>query len=201
MDGNSSTVISSQDGVHRRLADALLRHFGRPWCAAALARGRPLLLDSGCGDGAGTEALARVHPECVAVGVDRSAARLAGRLDGARGDVLFVRTDVPRLWQALRMRGVRVAHHYLLYPNPAPKPAQRLRRWHFHPAFPDLLALGGTLEVRTNWRIYAEEFAAALALAGRDPALEPVPDGDALTAFERKYRASGHVLWRVRAAA
>ena len=36
-------------------------------------------------------------------------------------------------------------------------------------------------------------------LAGRVPLLDTVPEGDALTPFERKYRASAHALWRVRA--
>lgn len=212
MYGNSRTVRSTQAHVHSRLAGEVLRHFRSPWRApssphvdaaaeaivAALAESqRPLLLDSGCGDGSSTLALARLHPGHLSVGVDRSAARLAARRDG--GAAMFLRTDLPRLWQSLGARGVRVDRHFLLYPNPSPKPAQRLRRWHFHPAFPDLLALGGTLELRTNWQVYAEELVAALAVAGREAILDPVPEGEALTPFERKYRASGHALWRVRA--
>ncbi|HET7845392.1 MAG TPA: hypothetical protein VFL14_14640 [Xanthomonadales bacterium] len=210
MQGNSSAVRSRQSGVHPRLAEAVVRHLDGQWrapssphvdaaadaIAAALGQ-RPLLLDSGCGDGSSTLALARVHPGHLAVGVDRSLARIGARL-GVGDGALLLRTDLPRLWQALRARGVRVARHFLLYPNPSPKPAQRLRRWHFHPAFADLLALGGELELRTNWRVYADEFAAALALAGRDAVLDAVPEGDALTPFERKYRDSAHALWRVR---
>jgi len=210
MYGNSRTVRSSQAHVHPRLAHEVSRHCATPWRApssphveaaadaivAALAQ-RPLLLDSGCGDGSSTLVLARLHPAHLSVGVDRSAARLAARRDG--DGAMFVRTDLPRLWQALRARGVRVDRHFLLYPNPSPKPAQRLRRWHFHPAFADLLALGGELEMRSNWKIYGEEFAAALAVAGHVPELDAVPEGEALTPFERKYRASAHALWRVRA--
>jgi tRNA (guanine-N7-)-methyltransferase len=210
MHGNSRTVSSSQTNVHPRLVDEVSRHLGSTWralmsphvTAAADAivdaqAQRPLLLDSGCGDGSSTLALARMYPGHLAVGVDRSAARLGARRDG--DEALFLRTDLPRLWQALRAREVRVDRHFLLYPNPSPKPAQRLRRWHFHPAFADLLALGGELELRSNWRVYAEEFAAALAIVGITPVLDAVPEGEALTPFERKYRASAHALWRVRA--
>jgi len=218
MQGNSNPVRSAQSAGHPRLAEAVARHLAHEWrapssphVAAAIAAieaelvraPRPLLLDGGCGDGSSSDALALRHPGHLVVGVDRSHARLQGRLDagdsGVRGDVLHLRTDLPRLWQALRQRGLRVAHHFLLYPNPSPKPAQRLRRWHFHPAFADLLALGGTIELRCNWRVYAEEFAAALVVAGRAPLVDAVPDGEALSPFERKYRASGHALWRVRA--
>ncbi|HWU51978.1 MAG TPA: hypothetical protein VN153_04105, partial [Tahibacter sp.] len=68
---------------------------------------------------------------------------------------------------------------------------------------PALLAGGGALELRTNWKVYAEEWTVALSLAGRSwhiDCLDPHA-GDALSPFEAKYRASGHALWRVRAPA
>src|SRR5689334_2159571 len=129
MHANSSAVRSSQAAVHPRLGEAVARHLASGWRApasphvdsaadaivAAISE-RPLLIDSGCGDGSSTHALARLHPGHLCVGVDRSLARLAGRL-GMEDAVLCVRTDVPRLWQALRARGIRVAKHFLLYPN------------------------------------------------------------------------------------
>ncbi len=90
--------------------------------------------------------------------------------------------------------------HYLLYPNPWPKSAHLKRRWHGHPVFPHLLALGGELEARSNWRLYLEELAAALALAGITASVTPVADTEeTLTDFEEKYRLSGHQLWRLSA--
>jgi hypothetical protein len=62
---------------------------------------------------------------------------------------------------------------------------------------PCIAALGGSVELRTNWRIYADEFALALGLAGaRVDACETVDAATPLTPFERKYAASGHELWR-----
>jgi tRNA (guanine-N7-)-methyltransferase len=90
---------------------------------------------------------------------------------------------------------------YLLYPNPSPKPEHLKRRWHAHPIFPTLLACAETLELRTNWAIYAQEFALALQSCGWRAVQEPLPLAQALSApisnFEAKYAASGHALWRV----
>ena len=94
--------------------------------------------------------------------------------------------------------GIRPIQHWLLYPNPWPKPAQLARRWHGHPVFPSLLALGGTLILRSNWRIYAEEFALAARLCGAaTSAVVSFRPVDPLSPFERKYAASGHELFQV----
>jgi hypothetical protein len=80
-----------------------------------------------------------------------------------------------------------------------------MRRWHAHPVLPALLALGDTIELRTNWRVYADEFVMALCDAGWSatcvtfsPAnpLPAISTSPGLTAFERKYAASGQALWR-----
>jgi tRNA G46 methylase TrmB len=66
--------------------------------------------------------------------------------------------------------------------------------------FPTLLALGGQIELRSNWRVYVEEFALALARHGWLFDVAPVTgSGDPVTPFERKYRDSGHPLWRLEA--
>ncbi len=88
----------------------------------------------------------------------------------------------------------------MLYPNPWPKIGQLGRRWHGHPVFPAVVALGGYFECRSNWRIYIEECAAALhQLTGIDVAAETYAAAAPITPFERKYLASGHRLWRCRA--
>jgi len=93
--------------------------------------------------------------------------------------------------------GIQLDRHFLLYPNPWPKIGHLSRRWHGHAVFPDLLALGGTLELRTNWRIYADEFAWAVArVSGCDAAVAAYETDAPLTPFERKYRDSGQTLWR-----
>jgi tRNA (guanine-N7-)-methyltransferase len=160
----------------------------------------PWWLDAGCGTGASTARLARrAPPGTQVVGVDKSAARLA-RGPAEDDAMLLLRTDLADLWRLLAERGPYPERHFVLYPNPWPKAAHVRRRWHAHPVWPALLAVGPHLELRTNWEVYAREWARALELAGRAAAPErlapPEPDA-ALTPHERKYAASGHGLWRV----
>ena len=65
--------------------------------------------------------------------------------------------------------------------------------------FPTLLANARGIVLRSNWRIYAEEFTRAAALCGRSGQLATLDaDTDVLTPFERKYAASGHLRHEVR---
>lgn len=109
-----------------------------------------------------------------------------------------VRARAEDIWSLLAADGVRVARHFLLYPNPWPKAAHLKHRWHGHPVFPTLLSLGGRLELRTNWQTYAEEFRRAAGICGM--ATQPVVSfsvASPLTPFERKYAESGHRLYRL----
>lgn len=174
----------------------------------------PVVFDSGCGTGASTLRLAEHHPDAWVVGIDKSAARLRRGPAGERTApapehpravriaprALLVRADMFALWRLAARAGLRLAHHYVLYPNPWPKPGHLFRRVHGHPAFPALLTLGGRLEVRTNWRVYADELSAALSVAGLTaPAPERFDPKAPLTPFEVKYQRNGHDLWRLSA--
>ena len=86
----------------------------------------------------------------------------------------------------------------MLYPNPWPKASQLKKRVHGHPAFPLLKGLGGTLELRTNWSVFAEEFAVASALIGIDGELEPYSITRPWSLFEKKYGERQQRLWRFR---
>ncbi|MEQ8660151.1 MAG: SAM-dependent methyltransferase [Gammaproteobacteria bacterium] len=210
--GRSPAVTSNQAGPHPRLAGVLARHRAhpsrRPWpahAAAALAplaarvagHGGPLVLDAGCGSAESTGMLAVRHPDALVVGIDQSAARLA-RAASLPANALLVRARIEDVWRLAREQAWPVAAQYLFYPNPWPKQHQLMRRWHAHPALADLVALGGYLELRTNWAIYAEEFAAALRWwCGLVVAAEAWCPACAESAFERKYLDSGHALQRV----
>jgi tRNA G46 methylase TrmB len=164
------------------------------------------VLDAGCGTGESTFVLARRHPHRLVLGVDKSAARLAiGRRAAGSGmtpgNAILLRCELVDFWQLAAAADLRCERQYLLYPNPWPKPSQFMRRWHAHPVLPALLALGGSIELRTNWHVYAEEFSEALRLAGREAQLEELVADDSLTPFERKYAASDHALWRCVASA
>jgi len=213
----SRRISSSQDGVHQRLAQLVDRHLARAWQAplhppsvaafeavqAEIAgEGPRLVLDSGCGTGESTRWIARAHPGSLVIGVDKSQARLArtGAISfpHREGNVIWVRADLPSFWRLALKAGWRLRHHYLLYPNPWPKPSQLQRRWHAHPVFPVLLRLGARLELRCNWEIYALEFAAAAnRVLGGEVAPRLLGESVISTPFERKYRASGHPLYSV----
>lgn len=204
-----------QVGLHPRLEHIVLRHartsFRRPIAAHtqqafdALAKRlagerRPLVLDAGCGTGTSTARLAEQLPGALVLGVDRSAVRLArgARPVGPPNRVL-VRADLVDFWRLAAQAGWRLARHCLFYPNPYPKAAQVRRRWHAHPVFPTLLALGGQLELRTNWLVYAREMQYALALYGIAATLAPLAVTTPVSPFERKYAARGHPLWQLTA--
>ena len=207
---NSSKPCSSQSGVHPRLVDVVRRHLGTRWRQPLRAFSRPafeslgdwtehkIVLDAGCGTGRSTAALAERFPDCVVLGVDRSSARLS-RTAVLPANAVLLRADLADFWRLAREAGWALQHHFLLYPNPWPKPAHLMRRWHAHPVWPDMLALGGKLELRTNFSIYAEEFAVALETAGHRAHLQMLsfPLESAISPFERKYLRSRHPLFRV----
>ncbi|MDR1163322.1 MAG: methyltransferase domain-containing protein [Candidatus Accumulibacter sp.] len=159
--------------------------------------GKPLILDSCCGNGASAVALAEAFPEHYVIGVDKSAARLAKHPRRLMPNLDLVRADLADYWRLMHGAGVRLARHYLLYPNPWPKIGQLSRRWHAHPVFPSLLELGGRLECRSNWRIYIEEFCFSIRhLTGIDARCETWRPDAAQTPFEKKYLESDHELFR-----
>ncbi|MGE0485129.1 MAG: tRNA (guanosine(46)-N(7))-methyltransferase TrmB [Gammaproteobacteria bacterium] len=214
--GRSRPVSSNQSGPHPGLAACVRRcrthrhqrplpaHARAPLTAldALVAAHGEVVLDSGCGTGESSLALAVAHPRALVIGIDKSAARLARAANHPpHPRVCFARVGLEDAWHHARVAGWPVAAHYLLYPNPWPKQHQFTRRWHARAAFADLLALGGRLELRTNWALYAAEFALALDYWCHCTAVaEALPPGPPLSLFERKYRASGHRLYRVVAA-
>ncbi|MEP5321075.1 tRNA (guanine(46)-N(7))-methyltransferase TrmB [Marinobacter alexandrii] len=207
----SRPVTSNQAGVHPRLAQNLQRHleseFKRPIAPhsqaayAELAKSlssspRPLILDSFCGTGMSTAVLAARYPNHLIVGIDQSAHRLGKHVPASADNYLLLRANAEDIWQLLLKDGHRPTNHFLLYPNPWPKSKHLQRRIHGHASFATLLALGGAIEVRSNWQLYLEEFGMAMFLAGRFGVVAQIPNEPALTLFEEKYRLSGHPLWR-----
>ncbi len=214
---NSRIPTSAQTGVHEHLERCVARHaasaFQKPYALynvaaleAALAGwdGRAgVILDAGCGVAHSTIQIAREHPDAWVIGVDQSADRLTRRKPYPEallpGNMVLVRADLVDFWRLLVERGIPLRKHFILYPNPWPKIGHLGRRWHAHPVFPFVPRLGGLLEMRTNWQVYAEEFALALGmLTGATVASQRFEAVSPLTPFERKYRDSGQPLYQVR---
>lgn len=108
-----------------------------------------------------------------------------------------VRADVIDFWRLIQSLNWNIQKHYIFYPNPYPKSTQLQRRWHASPSFKDILNIGGEITVRSNWKIYVEEFAIALQVAKKTSAIIEVEQTEPCTPFERKYWNSGQQSWQV----
>lgn len=90
-----------------------------------VASGWPLILDSCCGVGESSIALARAFPDHYVIGVDQSESRLmrhiAGKSGGLPDNLDLVRADLVDFWRLLRRGQSPPVRHYLLYPNPGRK--------------------------------------------------------------------------------
>ncbi len=184
-----------------------------------------VILDSGCGAGESTLHLAKRYPGIPVIGIDKSAMRLtkAGnihQLEAANSDQIenltvpqnafWVRAELLDFWR-LALDEVQagrwnIIHHAVFYPNPWPKESEATRRFHLHPIFPTMMALSPVTELRTNWEIYAREFATAAKILCNETNLDKSEAAISCetfnpeiseTAFERKYKEARQQLWRV----
>ena len=177
---------------------------------------RAVILDSGCGTGESTIHIARRFPNVPVIGIDKSCDRLnkAGNPVQTAGEAIpqnafWIRAELLDFWR-LALDRVKagewhIPYHALYYPNPWPKQNEATRRFHMHPIFPTLLALGEIIELRTNWGIYAREFAEAARIvyectassAHAKISCESFDPTAPETAFERKYKDAGQTLWKM----
>lgn len=218
----ANPVTSPQTGIHDNLEKTLIKHFAstsqKPIAdhnkeAFRIARerwqqmGQPATrLDSGCGTGESSRYLATTHPECLVIGIDQSLKRLQNSNNQQLPDnCLLLRAECTDFWRLAEQVQWRFTQHTLLYPNPYPKPKHLQRRWHGDAAWPSLLAISEQIELRTNWKTYADEFYHALFFSETlhphfaQIHLNEYHANPAITAFERKYQISQHSLWQVQA--
>ena len=211
----SQEVSSNQKEIHPKLEEVVKRHLDAEYQRPIRARSKAsfkrleseflvseqaLIFDSGCGTGESTVSLARQYPECSVLGIDKSLVRLqkSAKMGELPGNCFFVRADLVDIWRLALEASWKLKRHFIFYPNPWPKKKHLLRRWHAHPVFPQVLELGGELIMRSNWRIYAEEWARSLELiTGKLSAVELIEPLEPCSAFERKYQRSGHELFQV----
>ncbi len=215
----SGLVSSSQTEIHPHLEKHLSRHLETQWLepfhlptvevyrqlkeTGVFSEGQPIILDSGCGTGKSTQRLAELWPRHIVLGVDRSRARLSkSGVDSSlyrNGNCILLRAELTTFWRLMVKDGHSPERNFLFYPNPSPKPGHLARRWHGHPVFPQLLCLGGEIELRCNWKIYALEFARAVNYAsGANVEIEKFQPESGISAFEQKYLERGQPLFLLR---
>ena len=212
---DNTSVYSNQSSIHGDLAKLVQKHMTSSWqepipphdleamrqiLALLKAHDGPLILDSFCGTGMSTAKLASQNPKALVIGIDKSADRLRRHEQTPSQNYHLIRGNCEHIWSQLVAANVECEQHYLLYPNPWPKKAHLKRRIHGHPSFPLLKQLRGAIEVRSNWKIYVDEFAAAAQLLGLDTQVKSLSSTDPMTLFERKYAANSENLWVCRAA-
>lgn len=213
----SREVTSNQAGIHQHLQVVVNKHLATTWqkpisdfSKEVFARveewlaldDRPLILDSCCGTGESSVRLAKKYPCHRVLGFDRSETRLNKlvRKLAVPENCFTIRANADDFWRQLVAANIHPVRHFVLFPNPYPKAAQLNQRWHGSPVFPYLIALGGRIEVRSNWKTYLDELAAAITIATTvEPRIEDYHPELVLSAFEEKYRDSGHTLWRLNA--
>ena len=195
---------------------------GAPATECGMTAPVAVILDSGCGTGESTIHIARRFPNIPVIGIDKSFARLnkAGNPSQTAGEdvprnAFWIRAELLDFWR-LALDLVKackwtIPYHAVYYPNPWPKQSEATRRFHMHPIFPTLLSLGQTIELRTNWEIYAREFAEAAKIVYDERGNRSVEGDNSIpkiicesfeptapeTAFERKYKDAGQKLWKV----
>ena len=170
----------------------------------------PVILDSGCGTGESSLHLAHQFPGYPIIGIDKSAVWLEKASQSVNSTIrdlpsnaFYVRAELIDFWR-LALEKVTaglwtIPYHALYYPNPWPKQSEATRRFHLHPIFPTLIRLALTTELRTNWEIYAQEFAQAASLLSPNAnvTIQLIKEGEPITAFERKYKNACQQLWQV----
>ena len=215
----SRSVVSNQAAEHDNLSEVVTKHltteFKRPIAqhnidayqyAISLINKPHVIFDSGCGNGKSTLNLAKKYPNAFVIGIDKSHHRInklaaETSLTENTKNYCHVRADLIDFWRLAANDNIKLQHHFILYPNPWPKKHHLKRRWHGSPVFRQILALGGEIELRSNWPVYLEEFAMALALVKHTATVQPltVIAPDYISDFEAKYHASEQTLWQLNA--
>jgi tRNA G46 methylase TrmB len=124
--------------------------------------------------------------------------------DEQSNNYLILQADLNDFWRLLaatlkqQAQPWQVVKQYILYPNPYPKKPQVGKRWHASAVFPAIVASCKVIELRSNWKVYVEEFAIAAKYYGIDMQVSELhinATQAAITPFERKYSDGGQALW------
>jgi tRNA G46 methylase TrmB len=226
--GDSKVIVTNQTGIHEKLGDIVEKHFSHAFQKPYQAHTKKafddinaivinfllnnpdgdVIVDSCCGVGQSTRLLAQRNPHALVVGIDKSAHRIDRNVEGFEASTGYqannyhlIRADLNDFYRLVKAANWPVAKHYILYPNPWPKSKHVQRRWHGSAVFPTLITIGQQLILRSNWRLYLEEFQFAADIAGLQGKISDVDDSQPLTPFEAKYQASGQPCWQLQISA
>ena len=224
--GDSKVIITNQQSIHEKLDEVVRKHLTHPFLkpfqkhteqafnemnalVQAFMIEQPagkIILDACCGVGQSTRILASQNPQALVIGVDKSDHRINRNVEGytekagiQAHNYHLVRADLNDFYRLVKAAQWPVSKHYILYPNPWPKSKHLQRRWHGSAVFPQMISIGSTIILRSNWLLYLQEFQQAakqVKVLGEltELSAEPQP----LTPFEAKYQASGQVCWQLR---
>lgn len=217
MQYHSKIVTTNQPGIHQKLNELVTKHistqYRKPYQSHNIYafeqfeerltrfQGSELILDSCCGTAMSSRTLAEKNPDALVIGIDQSFHRLnkEGVLESTPENCLLLQANCEDFWRMCVNANIRFVKHFILYPNPWPKSVHLKRRWHGHPVFPVLSDLAEATCLRSNWRLYLEEFSAAWSLLTEHSfEVNALNVGDEpLTLFEKKYAASGQVMYQL----
>ncbi|MCH2058717.1 MAG: SAM-dependent methyltransferase [Thalassotalea sp.] len=220
--GDSKAIVTNQDGTHENLVSVVEKHlkhsFDKPYQAHTLAVFEALdakvkawqgavILDACCGVGQSTRLLAKNNPNALVIGVDKSANRITRNVEehfpvdlAGVSNYEIVRANLNDFYRLVEQANWPVSKHYILYPNPWPKSKHLQRRWHGAAVFPSIIKIGKTITLRSNWRLYLEEFQLAAEIAGRKGTISDVALSEnqvPFTPFEAKFINSGQACWQL----
>lgn len=218
--GDSKAIVTNQPGIHEKLAEIVNKHLAHPSKkpfqqhtldafekvnAQVLAHEGEIILDSCCGVGQSTRLLAKQNPNALVIGIDKSAHRIerndeeliASTNTEGVSNYLLIRADLNDFYRLVKQANWHVSKHYILYPNPWPKAKHIQRRWHGSAVFPDIISIGDNIVLRSNWRLYLEEFLFSAEIVGLAGDIKEVSDIQPLTPFEAKYKASNQICWQL----
>jgi len=164
---------------------------------------RKIILDIGCGVGESTFKLASQNQEHLVIGIDKSISRIDRKNKFKKSlpsNCLLVRGDAIDLWLLFHQHksSLNIVKQYILYPNPWPLKHHVKKRWHGHPIIPFVLDICENIELRSNWKIYLEEFNEVydyfLKRRGELSLYEPI---EFISPFEKKYCESRHLIYKL----
>ncbi len=218
--GDSKAIVTNQPGIHEKLVEIVNKHIAHPSQKPIQAHTQQafdeineivqafsgeIILDSCCGVGQSTRLLAKQNPDALVIGVDKSAHRINRNVDEVERDdgqgrvdnYHLVRADLNDFYRLVVAAKWPVTKHYILYPNPWPKAKHVQRRWHGSAVFPQIVAVGQEIILRSNWLLYLEEFQKAAEIVSYQGAISTVNVTEPLTPFEAKFHASGQQCWQL----